>query len=153
MLLWLTVGRALLGSIGWLIFLFFIYPFPLAIPTVFIILFIILAKNIKPISKSKTGSILTRGDKASLYSLYISVFLFGFFLVDFGDVPNTSVSVATVIFGRDFINLSGTFSLVFFFLSLALYIYSIIKLFISNRKYSLPLVGSSVLSLPKVDKT
>lgn len=106
MVLWLTVGRALLGSFGWYTIIFIAYsPF-------FIIAFLILGLLAKSYSdhgkKKQLSSLLSQ----LIWALAGIAFLYGLFMIDGGDTEDSMGSAITHLFGGAFLDASGTISLI-----------------------------------------
>lgn len=129
LLLWLTIGRAFFGSIGWMTVIFVLWG-----PLITVVLLVVLTISIKPIAKAGTASVLTRRDKTLLYLLGGSIFLSGCFIVDGGDTPDSANSVITHFFGNSFMSLSSTGFALLFILSVVLYIVTVVQLSASNRQ-------------------
>lgn len=113
--LWLTFGRGLLGSAGWLQ-LAYIF---LVAPVLFAVLLAI-ALLIQTSPRYKLEGLVTAPEAVLLSLSYVSIFLHGFFLVDFGDTDESVNSVATQLLGAGFRDMSTTLSQVFLFGSAAL---------------------------------
>lgn len=122
--LWLTLGRSIFGSVGWLmlIFIFTLAPALLAL--------LLGAWGIVPKFHDAQGQRVISRISAMLFAVvYGLLFLFGIFIVDFGDTQDSSVSVAANILGRWFLPASSFLAVVTFFLAfvalIALYVFII----------------------------
>ncbi len=98
--LWLTVGRGLLGSFGWMTFMMIMFVIPLLLPPALTLLFTTRA-DVK-----KSGH-LTRSEATSLWLFNAVYILFGFFLVDGGDTEDSMGSVFSKLLGSDWIDISS----------------------------------------------
>ncbi len=112
---WLTFGRGMLGSAGWLQLA---YMFLVA-PALFVVLLGI-AFLIQTSPQYKLERLVTTPEALLLTLFYVSTFLHGFFLIDFGDTDDSANSVATHIFGVGFRDTSAMLGTVFLFASVAL---------------------------------
>lgn len=113
--LWLTFGRALLGSGGWgtLIYLIYIAPVLLVALSVITIL-------IRQSPRFKLEWLVTDWQAILLSLLYGSIFLHGFFLVDGGDSADSINSVATKLLGSGFQDASAMLSIWLYFAAVIL---------------------------------
>ncbi len=98
--LWLVVGRGYLGSFGWLTFMLVFMGAP-----------ILLGPLISTVMQFFTKSVretrhFTNNQVALHWTMHGVLFITGIFLVDFGDTDNSSVSVASVYLGKDFVGFS-----------------------------------------------
>jgi hypothetical protein len=86
---WLTIGRAMLGSIGWVtIMLFFLFPLLLT-PLIGSLLFYFRADV-------RASGHLPRKEAIILLVMHLAWFLAGFFLVDVGDTEGSGGSVFSI---------------------------------------------------------
>ena len=102
--LWLTVGRALLGSFGWITIL----TFPGIIILFFLLLFI--PRRAKKFSDGINKPVISLTTATILAGLYVSIFIAGIFIVDFGDTEGSVGSVASRMLGQELIHLPGIFT-------------------------------------------
>lgn len=102
---WLTLGRSMIGSTGYLVIL---YTFLIA-PVLFILMLIF---NILIWARRDVRQRLEFGklDSFLLLLLYVSVFLHGFFVVDGSDTPESLGSVLTRLFGSHLMDVSTMLS-------------------------------------------
>lgn len=94
---WLTIGRGLLGSAGWytLIYLFSVAP-------ALIICLVALRLLLGPAKEGAGTGAHGLVQSLLLSTFYVATILHGFFLVDFGDAPNSESSLALNVFGKSF---------------------------------------------------
>ncbi len=114
---WLTIGRAFLGSMGWFMLIYIIN----GIPVISLACGVLISLAPTEMSKKKRRS-LNPTLSTLLYVMFAAAFLHGFFLVDFGDTEDSTVSAAATLFGRSFLDVSSYLSLVFLLLTFGLYI-------------------------------
>jgi hypothetical protein len=106
MTLWLTVGRALLGSLGWFTIIFFLYsPF-------FIIAFFILGLLAKSYKDHGSKKLLSSFVSQLIVVQAVLVVVYSLFMIDGGDTEDSIGSVATHLFGSSFLDASGIISLI-----------------------------------------
>lgn len=122
--LWLTLGRAFLGSIGWTTVIM-IASF---VPVVFLGLTLLLITSVTPSQRSASRSPLTKLDTSLLALLAMCIFLYGLFLVDFGDTSDSANSVAINLFGKGFEELSANLAAIFLFSSVFFYIATLVAM-------------------------
>jgi len=113
--LWLTFGRALFGSSGWLTLVFLISTAPMLLG-VLIAINVIIHFN----STYKLEHLVTKPQAIILFLLYCSIFLFSLFVLDGGDTPESVSSIATRILGRGFEDTSMFISGIFYGASMVL---------------------------------
>jgi hypothetical protein len=131
--LWLIVGRALLGSAGWItvILLITVVPALLVMMTILTILILVRrdvrANHIVSPLDAKLGAIF-----------YAATLLFGVFLVDGGDTEDSVGSVASHLFGRWFVEVSSIIAMILGVIAtvalLAALIYAVIEMVRSRRQ-------------------
>lgn len=124
---WLTFGRALLGSAGWvgLIMLFTVAPLLLII----LVLFTWLVKGRREVQATK---MVSKKDAQLLTVLYSSFIVFGLFVVDGGDTSDSVGSVVTMAFGKSLEPLSNMLAGISFLVACICVLLGFI-LFISER--------------------
>ena len=76
---------------------------------------------------------LTVNEFWCLIGLWASMFLFGFFVVDFGETKESEASAFTRFTGRGDLDASNVLSVVFFFLSIGLYVGLLVLLIIGQQ--------------------
>lgn len=118
--IWLVAGRALLGVIGWVTFIL-MYA---VVPTLLIVL-VVLGLLTKYHVGSDGKRYIGKVDSILYWSVYISIFLCGIFMPEFGDTEESYQSVLTRIFGNRLMLVSEIMTLVFVVLSVG----SVIVLF------------------------
>jgi hypothetical protein len=119
--IWLIVGRALLGSIGWLTLIMLFTVVPVLLISM-IVLDILLLRR-KDVRASKMVSVL---DARLVTAFYISTFLFGIFMVDFGDTEDSIVSVASRLLGSGFLTISSILAVILGVLATGLLVASLV---------------------------
>jgi hypothetical protein len=99
---WLIVGRGLLGSVGWisLILLITVVPVLLVVTTVQTVL-VMVRKDVR------SSHMVSALDAKLAVVYYVTMFLFGLFLVDGGDTEDSVASVASRLLGRGFVEASS----------------------------------------------
>lgn len=112
---WLTLGRSMLGSSGYLTILhmFFIAPVLFILMLIFNVLIWARRDVRQKVEFSKLDSFL-------LLLLYISIFLHGFTIVDGSDTPESLSSVLTSLFGSHLLNISSSLSHITYMISFLL---------------------------------
>lgn len=127
LILWVWIGRAAFGSGGWwiLIFLFSVTPAMIVLLTI---------TSILAIRQRQPASIgfLTNGQFWCLVTMWLSLLLFGFFVVDFGDTKESISSAFSQVAGTAVIDVSNSLSLVFFVAAVAAYVALLIQLIIGQ---------------------
>ena len=126
---WLTFGRIMAGSAGWLTILYMVFVAP-------VLLVAMLALNILAwLQKDvRRKAELSRIDAFLLLAFYISVFFHGFFLVDGGDSEDSLNSVMTLMWHNRLLDLSTFLSSAALWLSLLLLITCIVVFIRELRK-------------------
>lgn len=108
MVAWATLGHAFFGLMGWAVILLI---GSMISPTLLILM--LLAKKAAPKYYDTQLKPVVDQMTAILYLvLYGLLFLFGIFIVDFGDTGNSDGSLASLILGRGFIPVSTLIALV-----------------------------------------
>ena len=134
---WLLVGRALLGSLGWLTLIMFFTVAP-AVLLGMIVLTIVTLRN-KQVRATGRVSYWHALTTMAFYLLFI---LFGFFLVDGGDTEESIASAASHIFGSGFIAVSSLLALTFGIIALisgvAALVVAIVELVAEKRTEKTP---------------
>lgn len=135
---WITIGRAMLGSqgIGTLFTLFVVSPI------LFLVLLILhtLATSRQDVKVTKQ---LGKTDSILMACVYVSVFLFGFFIVDgsgnidvAGEYNTNSASFA--LFGKGFENIAQTLSDIFMSLSIIFVFIALLVMIYERTRKPLP---------------
>ena len=117
MILWVWIGRAFFGAGGWWILLFIFTVVPVLAVALTVTTILAFTQR-QPASAGR----LTISQFWCLIGLWASLFLFGFFVVDFGDTKESERSAFTLFTGRAGLDASNVLSVIFIFLSLAFYI-------------------------------
>jgi hypothetical protein len=103
--LWITIGRSLFGVGGWdVLFTFFI------VAPILLISMLVIGLLISGRSDVKASGLVSPLDARLLTALYLSIFIFGFFLVGGGDTEESVKSVATQLLGGQFLDASQSIS-------------------------------------------
>jgi hypothetical protein len=126
-ILWVWIGRALFGSGGWWMVIFLVSVTPVMILALTI-------TSILAIRQRQPASVgfLTNGQFWCLTTMWLSLLLFGFFVVDFGDTKESISSAFSQLAGTAAVDASNTLSIIFFVTSIAAYIGLLIQLIIGQ---------------------
>ena len=129
--LWLTVGRMLLGTFGWVTMI--------ALPGIIILFFLLLfiPRRAKKFSDGINKPVISLTTATILAGLYASIFIAGIFIVDGGDTEGSVGSVASRIFGKDFIHLPDIFTFAPIITSAVLFVVLPIHMFRESSSSSL----------------
>lgn len=144
---YITVGRALLGSLGWLtlIFVFTIVPI-IFVAQVTIWLLIRLRSDVKQSGRASAW------DARAMLTFYGSAILFGVFVVDGGDTEESIRSVASNFLGQGFNVASSILAMAFGVVAavslLAALVISVME-FIEDRKHRSATVGGPIIEMKK----
>lgn len=131
LILWVWIGRALFGSGGWWIFIFLISVTPAMIV-------LLTVTSVLAIRQRQPASIgfLTNGQFWCLLTMWLSLLLFGFFVVDFGDTKESISSAFSQLAGTAAVDASNDLSLVFFVAAIAAYVGLLIQLIIGQEGHA-----------------
>lgn len=121
---WLTFGIATFGVSGWGALLYFFYVAPALLVSLTVLAFIA--------DYPKKGTERPPADARLLWALYASIFLHGLFLVDGDDSEEGLGSIASKLLGRWFIEASSAISMLLFWVSFGLLVFSFVY-FIGQR--------------------
>lgn len=103
--LWITLGRGFFGSGGWTTLALLISVAPIMLCGLLFLAFFIRSRP-----RVRTDNAVSKIDAVLLTVLYLSIFLYGIFLVDGGDTPESINSLASLVLGDGFIAISGVVS-------------------------------------------
>ena len=128
LIIWVWIGRAFFGAGGWwiLLFLFTVVP----VLAVALTVTTILAFTQR---QPKATGRLTIGQFWCLIGVWASMFLFGFFVVDFGDTKESERSAFTLFTGRAGLEASNALSVIFFFVTIVGY-FGLLVLLITGQQ-------------------
>ena len=118
--LWVTFGRALVGYPGWWMIFFMVSVAPILLCS------LLALRSMAVVTVDKDGNqFVGKTEAVLLTTLYISVALFGFFVVDFGDTEASSGSVATAVFLTTQ-SISSVLGVIFFIISTLVLVISLV---------------------------
>ncbi|GAA2183199.1 hypothetical protein GCM10009785_25770 [Brooklawnia cerclae] len=126
---WISFGRAVFGSGGWLMVIFTVTLAP-ALCVLLIVCRFLIPVGLDAAGRKTIGEV----EAILLAVLYLQVFLFGFFVVDGGDTLDSVGSVATEIFGKGFEEASSVLSGVTFVAAVALAVTILVYLAVQRAK-------------------
>ncbi|MEO5652677.1 MAG: hypothetical protein ABIN79_10785 [Marmoricola sp.] len=104
MLVWVWIGRIAFGVGGWF-FLIMLYALP------FLFLALLATTLMGFLIGSDRPRALTRAQALAQLAMWAAMAAFGFFIVDFGDAPESDLSVFTQLVGRNDATLSLSWTL------------------------------------------
>ena len=125
---WLTFGRGLLGSGGWMTIMYIFTYAPMLLVGLLAVWFLLRFRADVRETKS-IGSL----DSIVLLALYVSIFLHGIFLLDGGDTPDSVNSVAMHVFGMDK-STSDALDTMFASLCILLFVVTLVLCIVEFRK-------------------
>lgn len=129
MVTWATLGHAFFGLMGWTVILLIA---TMISPTLLVLM--LLAKKAAPKYYDAQLKPVVDTMTANLYLvLYGLLFLFGIFVVDFGDTSNSDGSLASLMLGRGFISASTLIALIIAGLIAAVIVVLYIHIYKTNR--------------------
>ena len=104
MLVWVWIGRLVFGVGGWF-FLIMLYALP------FLFLALLATTLMGYLIGSDRPRALTRAQALAQLAIWVAMGAFGFFLVDFGDMEGSDLSVFTQLAGRSESTLSFSWTM------------------------------------------
>jgi hypothetical protein len=125
LILWVWMGRALFGAGGWWFLIFMVSVVP-------VLLLALTATSVLAMVQRRpreTGR-LTSAQFWTLSTVWASMLGFGFFIVDFGDSPDSAASAFTQLVGTGSLATSNSLSGIFFVLAIVSYIALLVLLII-----------------------
>ncbi len=105
LIFWVWIGRALVGSGGWWVLLFLIYVVPVLIVALGLTTVLAILQH-----RPASSGLLSGAQFISLVVLWLSMFGFGLFIVDFGDSKDSYSSAFSQIFGAGTLDVSDAIS-------------------------------------------
>jgi len=113
---WIWFGRLFVGVGGWFLLIFMLTIVPAA-------LVMLLITTILAFTQPGSPKALTTPQRNVQWGLWAAMFGFGLFCPDFGDAPDSDLSLLTNIFGRSdaLMSLSGTLTWGFLLASVVLW--------------------------------
>jgi hypothetical protein len=96
---WVWIGRIVFGAGGW----FFVILLVSVVPVLLVALLITTLIGFVGANKPRA---LTRSQAVTQLAMWAGMLIFGFFLVDFGDVDGSDLSAFTQVVGRNEVTLS-----------------------------------------------
>ena len=128
LILWVWMGRALLGAGGWFFLIFLVSVVPaLAVALTVSSVLAILQRLPKATGRLNPAQFWT------LLGVWVSMIGFGFFIVDFGDSKDSEASAFSRLAGRATLDTSNTLSGIFFVLTIGFYIALLVLLIIGMQ--------------------
>jgi len=125
---WVWMGRILFGAGGWFFLIFMVS----VVPALLVALGVTSVLAILQRLPASTGR-LNAPQFWTLLGVWVSMFGFGFFIVDFGDTPDSYASAFSRIAGPATLDTSNTLSGIFFVLTIAAYIALLVLLIIGMQ--------------------
>jgi hypothetical protein len=144
LILWVWIGRALFSAAGWWVLLFIFT----VVPVLFIALAVTTILAIRQRQPASSGRV-TITQFWCLLGLWVSLFLVGLFLVDFGDTKESERSAFTQVVGSSALDASAGLSGIFLLTSIVAYFGLLVALISGqqgrlDRKNSAELGGSGI---------
>jgi len=127
LILWVWIGRALFGSGGWWMVIFLVS----VTPAMIVLLTITSILAIRQRQPAGVG-FMTNGQFWCLVTMWASLLLFGFFVVDFGDTKESISSAFSQVVGTDAVDTSNALSIVFFVIAVVAYVGLLIQLIVGQ---------------------
>ena len=128
LIVWVWIGRVLVGSGGWWILIFLVSVVPVLIVALTVTTVLAMLQR-----QPKSTGRLTVPQFWALIGVWVSLFGFGLFIVDFGDSTDSYSSAFSQLFGRGVIDVSNALSGVFFVLSLCAWVALLVLLIIGMQ--------------------
>lgn len=128
LIVWVWIGRALFGSGGWWILIFLVSVIPVLAVALTATTVLAMLQHLP-----KAGGLLTGPQFWALVGTWVSMFGFGFFIVDFGDSKDSYSSAFSQLFGDGVIDVSNGLSGVFFVLAIIAWFALLILLIIGMQ--------------------
>ena len=127
LILWVWIGRALFGSGGWWMVIFLVS----VTPAMIVLLTITSILAIRQRQPASVG-FMTNGQFWCLVTMWLSLLLFGFFVVDFGDTKESISSAFSQLAGTAAVDISNSLSIIFFVIAIVAYVGLLIQLIVGQ---------------------
>lgn len=128
LIIWVWIGRALFGSGGWWMLIFLVSVVPVLIAALALTTVLAMVQHLP-----KPGGLLSTAQFWALAAVWLSMFGFGLFIVDFGDSKESYSSAFSQVFGAGTIDASNTLASVFAFSAVAAWVALLVLLLIGMQ--------------------
>lgn len=128
LVVWVWMGRIVFGVGGWFLFIFLISLVPLLLAALTVTTVLAYTQHGRP--RALTGL-----QSWAQLATWLTLFLFGAFCPDFGDAPDSEISLLTQVFGwsQDLLDLSYSLMVGFGAAALVAYLVLLLSLVLGRR--------------------
>lgn len=128
LVVWVWMGRIVFGVGGWFLFIFLISLVPLLLAALTVTTVLAYTQHGRPRA-------LTALQSWAQLATWLTLFLFGAFCPDFGDAPDSEISLLTQVFGwsQDLLDLSYSLMVGFAAAALVAYLVLLLSLVLGRR--------------------